>query len=395
MLGATAAAHPEAAPYLARYRFHEPPFLTRPDARFVYRSASFGHAMDAIVDAIAQGTRLIVVTGDGGVGKTTLCLELARSFPTARLATAPFECFSEHDLHDRGIADPAALARTGILVVDDAHELDAQACRELLADGCAGEQLILVGPSRVRDVLQAIGVGPGIAADIALDPMSPREVRAYVERRLWVARGGLTALASTDPRFSRAAIRLLAEASRGNPRHVNVLSDAALAVGWTHRRDRIGARLMQEVICNAGLSTSRHWRAGWTTWVAVGGTVAGLLLGILTVEETQSARARAVATAAAPLASQTMDERAFDAFRHGTLQRAGALAAVPDVKALLQLRDDVVSRQDEAGAARRSVVAELIAEVDRLTNEARARQLAVDRQRLLDRAAHRDPTLKP
>jgi hypothetical protein len=59
------------------------------------------------------------------------------------------------------------------------------------------------------------------------------------------------------------------------------------------------------------------------------------------------------------------------------------LAARPDVKALLRLRDEVKQRDNELGHRRADLIEALLLEVDRYTDEARARQLELDRRAFL------------
>jgi hypothetical protein len=72
----------------------------------------------------------------------------------------------------------------------------------------------------------------------------------------------------------------------------------------------------------------------------------------------------------------------FAAFSSETLQRATSLAREPDVKALMALREDVLAEGRKSGSAAQSLEP-LLVEIDRLTNDARARRLQLDREALL------------
>src|ERR671913_427991 len=63
----------EARTYEAHYGLHEKPFSLFADPRFLYRSRVHAPAFDDLLAAIQRREGLIVVTGDIGVGKTTLC----------------------------------------------------------------------------------------------------------------------------------------------------------------------------------------------------------------------------------------------------------------------------------------------------------------------------------
>jgi hypothetical protein len=77
------------------------------------------------------------------------------------------------------------------------------------------------------------------------------------------------------------------------------------------------------------------------------------------------------------------DVAAYQALDASARRRARELAARPDVKALLRLRDEVKQRDNELGHRRADVIEALLLEVDRYTDEARARQLELDRRAFL------------
>jgi hypothetical protein len=74
---------------------------------------------------------------------------------------------------------------------------------------------------------------------------------------------------------------------------------------------------------------------------------------------------------------------AYQAFESSTRRRARELAAVPDVKGLLRLREEVDQRGKKLGKQRADLVEQLMVEVVRYTDEARARQLERDRRAFL------------
>src|SRR5688572_10008756 len=62
--------------YAAYYRFAQRPFSLTPDPRFYFRSRSHARVFDALSAAIARRESVVLVVGDLGVGKTTLCRTL-------------------------------------------------------------------------------------------------------------------------------------------------------------------------------------------------------------------------------------------------------------------------------------------------------------------------------
>src|SRR5512141_199594 len=81
------------------YGFVEKPFSLTPDPKYLYKSASHANAFDLLQYAIRRREGFVVVTGDIGTGKTTLCRaileQLDRNTFTA-LVLNPF--ITEEDL---------------------------------------------------------------------------------------------------------------------------------------------------------------------------------------------------------------------------------------------------------------------------------------------------------
>ena len=78
-----------------------------------------------------------------------------------------------------------------------------------------------------------------------------------------------------------------------------------------------------------------------------------------------------------PAISATRSTR-YTALEADVLRRASALARRPDVNALIALSAEVVRRDEQLGRQRPAFIKQLLAEVDRYTNEARALRLKLD-----------------
>src|SRR5438477_10768383 len=62
--------------YEQYYGFDEKPFSLTPDPKYLYRSQSHANAFDLLQYAIHRREGFVVVTGEIGTGKTTLCRAL-------------------------------------------------------------------------------------------------------------------------------------------------------------------------------------------------------------------------------------------------------------------------------------------------------------------------------
>src|SRR5881396_743184 len=88
------------------YGFSEKPFSLTPDPRYLYRGESHGSAFDLLQYAIARREGFVVVTGDIGTGKTTLCRALLEQIDRATFTALVLNPFlSEEDLLKRILID--------------------------------------------------------------------------------------------------------------------------------------------------------------------------------------------------------------------------------------------------------------------------------------------------
>ena len=98
--------------YEEYYGFTEKPFSLTPDPKYLYRSQSHAHAFELLQYAIQRREGFVVVTGDIGTGKTTLCralLEHIDQTTYTALVLNPF--LSEEDLLKRILQDFGVVSR--------------------------------------------------------------------------------------------------------------------------------------------------------------------------------------------------------------------------------------------------------------------------------------------
>src|SRR4029077_10766094 len=62
--------------YEEYYGFAEKPFSLTPDPKYLFKSASHANAFELLQYAIRRREGFVVITGDIGTGKTTLCRPL-------------------------------------------------------------------------------------------------------------------------------------------------------------------------------------------------------------------------------------------------------------------------------------------------------------------------------
>src|SRR6266567_2865846 len=84
--------------YETYYGFSEKPFSLTPDPKYLYRSQSHGDAFDLLQYAIRRREGFVVVTGDIGTGKTTLCRAVLEQIDRTFTALVLNPFLSEEDL---------------------------------------------------------------------------------------------------------------------------------------------------------------------------------------------------------------------------------------------------------------------------------------------------------
>ena len=98
--------------YESYYGFAEKPFSLTPDPKYLYRSQSHGDAFDLLQYAIRRREGFVVVTGDIGTGKTTLCRALLEQIDRATFTALVLNPFlSEEDLLKRILQDFGVISR--------------------------------------------------------------------------------------------------------------------------------------------------------------------------------------------------------------------------------------------------------------------------------------------
>ena len=276
--------------YAEYFSLRERPFSLTPDPDFLYLSGSHRQALDHLLFGLESGEGFIVVTGDIGVGKTTVCRALLRRLPE-RFSTAlvvntlvtekellrtalddfgvPVPEGTRKDLLDalnRFLLAEAEAGRRPVLIIDEAQNLAPSLLEQVrLLSNLETEkskllQIVLFGQKELQEKLrlpQLRQFDQRITVRATILPLDLRETTRYIQYRMSVAGAAGSAF------LSPAAERLLHRRSRGVPRRINQLCDRALLAACV----RNAARVEPEDVVRAAASLSDGWRrVGWTTW---------------------------------------------------------------------------------------------------------------------------------
>ncbi len=282
------------------FGFVEKPFSLTPDPKFLYRSETHANAFDLLQYAIRRREGFVVVTGDIGTGKTTLCRAIldaldARTFTA--LVLNPF--LSEEDLLKLVLQEFGVVSReevrlgrlagaskqdlidtlnefllsllplgaSAVLVVDEAQHVPAPVLEQirilsnLETDTDKLLQVVLVGQLNLQTLLRAPEMrqlDQRVSIRYQLKPLTARETVAYVDHRLAVA-GGARAVA-----FTPRALDLVHRYAGGVPRLINLVCDRALLAAYAERTNRIGPPLVVRAAASLDLQTpAARWLDRW------------------------------------------------------------------------------------------------------------------------------------
>ncbi|HEU4936670.1 MAG TPA: AAA family ATPase [Vicinamibacterales bacterium] len=300
------------------FGFSEKPFSLTPDPKYLYKSETHANAFDLLQYAIRRREGFVVVTGDIGTGKTTLCRalldELDRKTFTA-LVLNPF--LSEEDLlrlvlQDFGVVSREEIKRGrlagvskqelidtlnefllsllplgagALLIIDEAQNLPRPVLEQIrvLSNLETNKekllQIVLVGQLNLKDLLRSSDLrqlDQRVSIRYELRPLTPEETSAYIAHRLTIAGGGVAVS------FAPKAIDLVHKFTGGIPRLINLICDRALLGGYSARTNRITPEMVKTAAAGLDLKTRRiaalewvHQRvAGFAAGVAVTGMVA-------------------------------------------------------------------------------------------------------------------------
>ncbi len=246
--------------YADYFGLKQPPFSIAPDPHYLFMSERHREALAHLLYGLGSGGGFVLLTGEIGAGKTTVCrcfleqipkrcnvayifnpkltvVELMRSVCDEFLVPYPEREPGTATVTD--YLDPlnAFLLRThgvgqnNVLIIDEAQNLSADVLEQLrlMTNLETHErkllQIILIGQPELRDMVAHPGLqqlAQRVIARFHLEALTEPETAQYIRHRLAVAgmTGPIPFLGDTLQRIHRLC--------RGVPRRINLLCDRAL-----------------------------------------------------------------------------------------------------------------------------------------------------------------------
>ncbi len=253
--------------YQSFYGLSEMPFHITPDPKFLYLSATHQEALQHLRYGVTEKKGFIVLVGEVGCGKTTLCRRFMNELDPAHYDTALVlnPRLNEVQMLRAILAElgekPAAGKKTDltaqinqvllqriaagreiVLIIDEAQNLSFEVFEQvrllsnLETDKQKLLQIVLLGQPELKDKIATDALRQlrqRILVHYELRPFTITEMEHYIQHRLTKAGG------NGRPWFTRAALKHIHKRSEGIPRVINNLCDKALLAAFVRDSDEV------------------------------------------------------------------------------------------------------------------------------------------------------------
>lgn len=246
--------------YESFFGFKEKPFNITPDPKYLYLSDQHQEAIAHLRYGIEERGGFVVITGEVGTGKTTLCRHLINNMDERTEGAIIFNPnLSEIELlksinEDFGLDSSAQTkkelidelnrflieerlrGKNMVLIIDEAQNLLPAVLEQIrMLSNIETEkekliQIILIGQPQLKKILarpDLSQLNQRVTARYHLNALNRKETNRYIQHRLDVASNG------NNVKFDPAAMKAVYKFSKGVPRLINVLCDRALLGAFT------------------------------------------------------------------------------------------------------------------------------------------------------------------
>jgi type II secretory pathway predicted ATPase ExeA len=294
--------------YLEHFGLSETPFRITPHTDFFFDGADRGATLEALIYAVLHDEGIVKVSGEVGSGKTMLCRVLIERLPkeveTIYLATPSLG--KDEIIH--AIADDLKLAfsqdrravalrelqerlielygagRRVVVLIDEAHVMPDDTLEQvrLLSNLESNRhkllQIVLFGQPELDATLakpHLRQLRDRITHSFRMRPLSLAETANYISFRMRAAgyRG--------PDVFQPSATALIARASHGLTRRINILADKSLLAAFTENSHAVGVRQARAAIADSEFASGGTRRVPRGAIYAAAALVAGVAIGAL------------------------------------------------------------------------------------------------------------------
>ncbi len=253
--------------YQSFYGLRELPFNITPDPKFLYLSPTHQEALQHLLFGVQERKGFVVLIGEVGCGKTTLCRHFLNQLDHARFDTALIlnprvdekemlmailtelgetQLAQSHNelvsQMNRVLLDRIAAGRDIVLIIDEAQNLSFEVLEQirllsnLETDKQKLLQIVLMGQPELKEILlrpELRQLRQRILIHYDLKPLGVQDLAHYVHHRITLA-GGMG-----RPYFTKWALRAIRRYSEGIPRVVNNLCDKSILAAYIRESDEV------------------------------------------------------------------------------------------------------------------------------------------------------------
>ncbi len=263
--------------YLDFYSFKKSPFHITPDPEFLFLSESHKEASAALIYGIEERKGFIAITGEIGVGKTTILRAYLEGADPEKLkvvyifnAVLSFESLLKQIFNELGLSAEQGAGvpelvnqlhrflieeykndRNVALIIDEAQNMPVETLENLrmLSNLETSKdklvQIVMVGQPEFEQKLELTELRQlkqRIAIRCLIKPLNREESLAYIQHRLM--RGS----SFHNQVFTKAALKRIVDEAKGFPRLINILCDNGLITGFGYQCNPVTEKILKEVI---------------------------------------------------------------------------------------------------------------------------------------------------
>ncbi|PKB24050.1 ExeA family protein [Janthinobacterium sp. 64] len=361
--------------YTHYFQLKQSPFSIAPDPRYLFMSERHREALAHLLYGVGSGGGFVLLTGEIGAGKTTVCRCFMEQIPDNcqlayifnpklsveelllsiceefRIAVAPGVASVKGyvDAINAHLLASHAQGKNNVLIIDEAQNLSAAVLEQLrlLTNLETSErkllQIILIGQPELRAMLarpELEQLAQRVIARYHLGSLTADETASYVRHRLAVA--GSTAQTPFAPRLM-AQIHAL---SHGVPRRINLLCDRALLGAYVENQPQVTRQILRRAAEEVFAEEGKPAAGRGLRWPHVaGGVLAGAVVTAALAWQFMPHAPATVAVAKAPAVAAPV------AATVPATAPAPAPASVPDRNAVLRQLAAMWGEQLPAGDA--------------------------------------------
>jgi general secretion pathway protein A len=258
------------------YRLRKEPFHITPDPEFLFLSPSHKQALGSIVYGVRNRKGFVVITGEVGVGKTTILRSYLEGVAKQKTkvvyifnANVSFKNLLKTIYKELGLdaktgdivemlndlyqilMEEYKQGNTVLLIVDEAQNMPVETLENLrmLSNLETSKdkliQIVLIGQYEFEEILNLYELRQlkqRIVIRSTIIPLSDKESMAYINHRLEKA------AVNGSPVFTKGALKRIVKEAKGIPRYLNILCDNALITGFGYKKRPVDAKIVDEVI---------------------------------------------------------------------------------------------------------------------------------------------------